>query len=481
MTMPRVSTSPSAGWLRKRGRWLGRVSSCVAVSVVGLVPVVALAPAARAATSALTASSPPNFGTVPVGQFDGQDVQVTNTGASTLHLDLNNSGNSGGSLDFLPGPAISPSPTSCLDQNNEPVAIPAHAKCTLGIFFFPTHFGVRSTTMTFADSAGGTFKLSVAGTGVAGYFFAGANAFWTTVGFASQDLENTGFALRQPVVGIAGTSLGDGFWLAASDGGIFTAGSARFFGSAGNTRLNQPVVGIAASPTDEGYWLVASDGGIFTFGDAGFHGSTGNMKLNKPIVGMAATPDGKGYWLVASDGGIFTFGDAGFFGSTGNVHLNKPIVGMAASPTGKGYWLVASDGGIFTFGHARFFGSTGNIALSKPIVGMAASPTGKGYWLLASDGGIFTFGDVPFEGSLGGHGFNDIIGMAPTTAPLSDFFLVAPASVSMRSPRTSAGRKHAERHSQRPDPALPARGDPPELTWPLRRYRDPGRTPPPSR
>ena len=72
---------------------------------------------------------------------------------------------------------------------------------------------------------------------------------------------------------------------------------------------------MAPTPTGDGYWLVASDGGIFTFGDAGFHGSTGNIALNKPIVGMAATPTGAGYWLVASDGGIFTFGDAGFYGS----------------------------------------------------------------------------------------------------------------------------------------------------------------------
>ena len=79
----------------------------------------------------------------------------------------------------------------------------------------------------------------------------------------------------------------------------------------------------------KGYWLVASDGGIFDFGDADFFGSTGGITLNKPIVGMAATPTGKGYWLVASDGGIFDFGDADFFGSTGGITLNKPIVGMA--------------------------------------------------------------------------------------------------------------------------------------------------------
>jgi hypothetical protein len=82
--------------------------------------------------------------------------------------------------------------------------------------------------------------------------------------------------------------------------------------------------------TAAGYWLVASDGGIFAFGDAPFSGSTGDLRLAQPIVGMAATPSGNGYWLVASDGGVFAFGDAGFFGSTGAMALNKPIVGMAA-------------------------------------------------------------------------------------------------------------------------------------------------------
>ena len=138
------------------------------------------------------------------------------------------------------------------------------------------------------------------------------------------------------------------------------------------TNPNAPVVGMAATPTGQGYWLVASDGGIFTFGDATFYGSTGAIHLNQPIVGMAATPDGAGYWLVASDGGIFTFGDAGYYGSTGNIHLNQPIVGMAATPDGAGYWLMAADGGIFTFGDAPFDGSS-------------ASASGGGYVSIAGD------------------------------------------------------------------------------------------------
>ena len=69
--------------------------------------------------------------------------------------------------------------------------------------------------------------------------------------------------------------------------------------------LNKPVVGMAATPDGQGYWLVASDGGIFSYDGAVFYGSGTNFRLNKPIVGMASTPDGNGYWLVASDGGIF--------------------------------------------------------------------------------------------------------------------------------------------------------------------------------
>ena len=52
--------------------------------------------------------------------------------------------------------------------------------------------------------------------------------------------------------------------------------------------LNQPIVGMASTPGGRGYWLVASDGGIFSFGDARFFGSTGALHLNRPIVGMAA-------------------------------------------------------------------------------------------------------------------------------------------------------------------------------------------------
>ena len=127
---------------------------------------------------------------------------------------------------------------------------------------------------------------------------------------------------------------------------------------------------------------MASDGGVFSYGDARFYGSTGGIHLNQPVVGMAPTTDGNGYTLVASDGGVFAFGDAHFYGSTGGIHLNAPVVGMAATPTGHGYWLAASDGGIFSYGDATFFGSMGGQALTNPVAGIAPTHDGNGYWLL---------------------------------------------------------------------------------------------------
>jgi hypothetical protein len=251
--------------------------------------------------------------------------------------------------------------------------------------------------------------------GLPGYWLAASDGGIFSFGHAGFYGSTGGLPLNRPIVGMAATPDGGGYWLVASDGGIFSFGDAGFYGSTGALALNRPIVGMATTPDGRGYWLVASDGGIFSFGDAGFHGSTGALALNRPIVGMAAVPGGGGYWLVASDGGIFSFGNAGFHGSAGGLPLNRPIVGMAATPDRGGYWLVASDGGIFSFGDAGFHGSTGGLALNRPIVGISVTPDGGGYWLVASDGGVFTFGDARFFGSTGALTLNrPIVGMAAT-------------------------------------------------------------------
>ncbi len=220
-----------------------------------------------------------------------------------------------------------------------------------------------------------------------------------------------GKPLNQPIVGIAADPTTRGYWEVAADGGLF-AFDAPFFGSMGGQPLNKPIVGLVATPDGGGYWEVASDGGIFAFGDASFHGSMGGKPLNAPVVGIASTTDGRGYWEVASDGGIFAFGDAAFHGSMGGQHLNLPIVGITGDQATGGYWEVATDGGLFAFG-APFFGSPAATPLNKPVVGMASTPNGQGYWEAASDGGIFNYGNALFWGSLGSTVLNKpVVGIA---------------------------------------------------------------------
>ena len=213
-----------------------------------------------------------------------------------------------------------------------------------------------------------------------------------------------------PIVGMARSPNNAGYWMVASDGGVFSFGAVQFYGSMGGQHLQAPIVGMAATPDGGGYWLVASDGGIFAYGNARFFGSLGSTPHNGSIVGMAASPDGGGYWLVGSDGGVYAYGNARFLGSAGSVNLKAPVVGMARTPDGGGYWLAASDGGIFAYGNARFFGSMGSAQLQKPVVGIAARPDGSGYYMVAADGGIFAFptgeGGIPFYGSMGGKPLN---------------------------------------------------------------------------
>ena len=134
------------------------------------------------------------------------------------------------------------------------------------------------------------------------------------------------------------------------------------------------------------YWLVGSDGGIFTFGSAQFYGSTGGIHLNKPIVGMAATPDGKGYWLVASDGGSSPSGTP-VLRLDGRHASQQAHRGHGGHARRQGLLAGGLRRGIFTFGDA---GSTARRAASistSPSWAWRPRPTARatGWWPLTGD------------------------------------------------------------------------------------------------
>lgn len=120
-------------------------------------------------------------------------------------------------------------------------------------------------------------------------------------------------------------------------------------------------MGICLHEPSGGYYLFATDGGVFAYGGAKFHGSlpAQNVKPAAPVIGMAVRPQGDGYWLASKDGGVYSFGEANrhFHGSLAGKKLNAPITDIESSKSGKGYYLSGADGGVFTFGDADFEGS----------------------------------------------------------------------------------------------------------------------------
>jgi CHAP domain len=63
-----------------------------------------------------------------------------------------------------------------------------------------------------------------------------------------------------------------GIIVARPDGAVDCFDGAQFYGNMIGKKMNSPVVGIAATPSGKGYWLLGEDGGVFTFGDAQWNG-----------------------------------------------------------------------------------------------------------------------------------------------------------------------------------------------------------------
>jgi hypothetical protein len=254
-----------------------------------------------------------------------------------------------------------------------------------------------------------------------GYWLVGSDGGIFSFGSAGFHGSTGSLVLQRPVVGIAPTNDEGGYWLTAADGGVFAFGDSQFQGSlpglgyhpAGSglpKSLNQPVVGLVPSIDDGGYFMVASDGGVFAFGDAQFAGSCPGLTNGCAGAGVAVMPDasGQGYWLVTATGNVYSFGDATYFGGTGSQ--SSPITSAVRTPDGRGYWILDANGQVFAFGDASSLGSpTGSVGGSNPASAIFADSSGNGYWVAAANGAVFQFGDAVNSGGMTGTKLNGAI------------------------------------------------------------------------
>ena len=251
-----------------------------------------------------------------------------------------------------------------------------------------------------------------------GYWLVGSDGGVFSFGSAQFHGSMGGIPLQRPVVGIVPTKDLGGYWLDASDGGVFSFGDTQFYGSipglgihpAGSgvpQSLDAPVVGMVPSRDQGGYFMVASDGGVFAFGDAHFAGSCpGIGGCSGAAVAVEPDASGNGYWVFTRTGNLYAFGDAPYLGAPGPQ--SSPVTSAVATPSGDGYWILDANGQVFAYGDASPLGSVtpGATGGFNPASAIFATSDGGGYWVADALGKVFTFGDAPNDGDMSGTRLN---------------------------------------------------------------------------
>jgi hypothetical protein len=206
------------------------------------------------------------------------------------------------------------------------------------------------------------------------------------------------------VAGMASRPDGSGYWIALSDGAVYAFGRASSYGDlrelgyrSGSFDMEPgaPIVGIAATADGKGYYLLGGDGSVYGFGDATYHGSIGGYRGAGEPVAIVTDASTGGYWIATSTGNVYGF-DAPSYGEKTTGHA-FPIVAMATMPKDNGYYLVTSSGYVYGFGAAEVTGDDPG----GDIVGIAEAASGRGYYLLSRGGGVLAYGHAADYGGAG--------------------------------------------------------------------------------
>lgn len=198
-----------------------------------------------------------------------------------------------------------------------------------------------------------------------------------------------GLVDRGQAVGVASRLGYASGWVAYRSGAVVAYGGAPYLGS--GLARSAPVVGIAASPSGKGYWLVTASGQVIGFGDARKYSGPSPRTT---VRGIAASAHGHGYLLLDRTGKVYPYGDAVSYG--GASGCPGPFRAIATTPDRKGYWLISATGRVYNFGDAPNYGPRApQLTGGQSFLAFGATPNGRGYQEVTMSGRILSSGDTP--------------------------------------------------------------------------------------
>ena len=238
----------------------------------------------------------------------------------------------------------------------------------------------------------------------------------------------------RPVVSIAGTPTGEGYWLLDARGAVVARGDATWHGDVAQWLLLGSPTQVVATPSGQGYAIVSTAGPLYSFGDAQVTGWSRPDSPPSPAQAIVMTPTGKGHWLFRRDGRAEEYGDAKFIGiatrtvlklgkGTFSFTMLEPgptkvvfnLSGTTATVTqdwsrgAEGYWMLGDDGAVHGFGSAAVAGDEPHLSIDpqRRAVDLEPTPDGAGYWIVDDDGGVYA------HGSAWNYGRPDVRFLAP--------------------------------------------------------------------
>ncbi|GAC1331827.1 MAG: hypothetical protein NVSMB17_10210 [Candidatus Dormibacteria bacterium] len=213
-----------------------------------------------------------------------------------------------------------------------------------------------------------------------------------------------------------------GYNILTGAGGIYSFGSATYWGNLIDHGYPGPAIGLSEMPAGDGYQVLTTVGGLFSFGSAAgrYHGNLIDHGYPGPAVAVGITGSGNGYAILNQDGGFYSFGDAAghYYGNLIDNHFPGRAVSFAWTRTGAGYWILTDSGAIYSFGDAVYQGNLIDHGYPGQATSLARSAGGAGYHVLTREGAVYSFGDAvgDYAGNLLDHGYPGP-GVALSTTP----------------------------------------------------------------